>query len=227
MFQLVRSRSRNWNISNRISSRYERRGDRRRVSEVIECEIYGDRRLVVVNQMDQFSSDSGKKNARHRRFVHFLAYVETENDDIEWSLGCCGCAVGNPDIRQQNQSRRRTLSELINDPNMNPPSGNLLLIKERLAKQANTGKTRFTVHANQEMVEENVLYADIVDVLISGEIIENYPEHQRGACCLVCGVTRTKRTLHVCCTTSLDVAIIITVYEPKEPKWLTPYQRNR
>ncbi|MFH1731491.1 MAG: DUF4258 domain-containing protein, partial [Planctomycetota bacterium] len=79
----------------------------------------------------------------------------------------------------------------------------------------------------QEMAEEGVSYADVHDVLSSAQVIENYPEHKRGPCCLICAKTRRARFLHVVCTTSLEAAIIITVYEPKLPKWATPFERGR
>ena len=34
------------------------------------------------------------------------------------------------------------------------------------------------------------------------------------------------RYLHIVCTTSLGLATIITVYEPKLPKWVTPFKRG-
>ena len=85
---------------------------------------------------------------------------------------------------------------------------------------------RITLHGHQAMVEEGVSYEDVRHVLMTGDIIEKYPDHQRGACCLVCGRDAGKRFLHVCCTTNLEVAIIITVYEPKLPKWVTPTIRR-
>jgi hypothetical protein len=30
----------------------------------------------------------------------------------------------------------------------------------------------------------------------------------------------------VVCTTGLEVIVVITVYEPKPPKWATPFQRG-
>ena len=55
---------------------------------------------------------------------------------------------------------------------------------------------------------------------------ENYATHRRGACCLVGGTTRAGRPLHIVCTTAQPVLVIITVYEPKPPKWITPIQRS-
>jgi len=100
-------------------------------------------------------------------------------------------------------------------------------IVDRLRRQAEAEYLRITTHAHQEMVEEDVSLADVIMVLRRATVLENYPEHKRGACCLVLGQTGTGRFLHVVCTTSLDVAILITVYEPKPPKWVTPSERGR
>jgi len=100
-------------------------------------------------------------------------------------------------------------------------------IAARLRKQAVTDAIRITVHAHQEMAEEDVSLEEVCEVLSEGQIIENYPEHKRGACCLVCGHTSVGRYVHVVCTTSLEIVIIITVYEPREPKWATPFARGQ
>ena len=82
-------------------------------------------------------------------------------------------------------------------------------------------------HCQQEMAEEDIDIVDIIDALISGTIIENYPEHHRGGCCPVNGITRKGRPLHVVCTTELPTLVLITAYEPKPPKWVTSSQRRR
>jgi hypothetical protein len=105
--------------------------------------------------------------------------------------------------------------------------GNSDAIADRLHAQAEAESLRITAHAHQEMVEEDVSLEDVIMVLRRATVLENYPDHKRGACCLALGQTGTGRFLHVVCTTSLDVAIIITVYEPKPPKWVTPSQRGR
>jgi len=100
-------------------------------------------------------------------------------------------------------------------------------IAARLRIQAATDAIRVTAHAHQEMAEEDISLEEVYEVLLDGHIVENYPEHKRGACCLVCGHTGDGRYIHVVCTTSLEIAIIITVYEPREPKWPTPFARGQ
>lgn len=99
-------------------------------------------------------------------------------------------------------------------------------IVSRLRQQATADLFRVSVHAHQEMVEENILLSEVEEVLRGATVVENYPEHKRGPCCLICKQTATGRYVHVVCTTSLDLAIIITVYEPKPPKWVTPFKRG-
>lgn len=106
-----------------------------------------------------------------------------------------------------------------------PPDWQVML--EQIRIQAEGENIRVTQHAQQEMTEENIILNDVLEVISTGAILENYPEHQRGACCLLCGFTQNNRPLHVVCTTAQPVLIIITVYEPKLPKWLTPTQRRQ
>ncbi len=100
-------------------------------------------------------------------------------------------------------------------------------IAERLSRQAQTEQIRVTAHAHQEMVEEDILLDDILCVLRRAIVVENYPDHKRGSCCLVYGRSTEGRDVHVVCTSSLDLAIIITVYEPKLPKWKNPFTRSK
>jgi len=100
-------------------------------------------------------------------------------------------------------------------------------IIEQLSRQAKNDQFRITAHAHQEMVEENIRLNDLVDALEQATLIENYPQHRRGPCCLVCGSDKEGIYLHIVCTTSLDPATIITVYEPKSPKWINPFTRGK
>jgi len=97
----------------------------------------------------------------------------------------------------------------------------------RIRSQAIAELVRVTVHAHQEMVEEDINMNELLQAAAAASIIENYPDHRRGPCCLLHGVTRNGRHLHIVCTTSLETLIIITVYEPRPPKWPEPTVRSR
>lgn len=102
------------------------------------------------------------------------------------------------------------------------PASVLVAIRARVAAQ----RFRVSQHAAAEMVEDALTLDDVLHVLGNAVLLENYPDHRRGPCCLVGGTTATSRPVHVVCTSANPVLIIITVYEPTPPKWLSPTQRR-
>src|ERR1039457_2689786 len=101
------------------------------------------------------------------------------------------------------------------------------IVEQIRSSQIRSSQIRFTLHAHQEMVAENFSLDDVLAGLSQSELLENYPGHKRGACALFNGTTLDGRPVHIVCTTDHPVLIVLTVYEPKLPKWLTPTQRNR
>jgi hypothetical protein len=98
----------------------------------------------------------------------------------------------------------------------------------RIQEQARRDELRLTVHAQDEMLDEAFYLEDVIEAITSdvAQVVEDYPTHQRGACCLLYGQTLAGRDVHVVCTTDRKILIIITVYEPLPPKWVTPTQRG-
>lgn len=99
-------------------------------------------------------------------------------------------------------------------------------VLERIRAQGAVENIRITQHAQKEMVEEDIVLDEVLEAIAAGQILEYYPQHRRGACCLLNGLTQDGRPLHIVCTTTRPTLVIITVYEPKPPKWLTPTQRR-
>ena len=102
----------------------------------------------------------------------------------------------------------------------------LASILTHLSNQILTDNVRITVHAQQEMLADQISLDDIYTVIQTGEIIENYPDHRRGACCLLYGDDENENPIHVVCTTVNEMLILITAYRPELPKWITPIQRR-
>jgi hypothetical protein len=98
---------------------------------------------------------------------------------------------------------------------------------ERIRAQAESESIRLTLHAHQEMVEEDYTLDDLFHALRACTLLEDYPEDRRGPSCLVLDYTETRRPVHVVCTTEQRMLIIITVYEPKPPGWTSPTERGR
>ncbi len=106
-------------------------------------------------------------------------------------------------------------------------AGDIGILLQRIREQAQAGEYRLTVHAHQEMWDEDISLSEVLEAIATAHVLENYPEHRRGPCCLLNGQTRQGRPLHIVCTTACEMLILITVYEPKPPKWISPTQRRQ
>lgn len=84
----------------------------------------------------------------------------------------------------------------------------------------------FTRHARREAVEEGISPLEVREAIMNGTILEDYPNDRRGPSCLLYGRSAAGRDLHIVVTTEKIPPRVITVYEPKPPRWLTPTRRR-
>jgi len=98
---------------------------------------------------------------------------------------------------------------------------------DEIKKKVSIGDYRLTIHAFERCVERNVFPDELKDVILSGEIIENYPEDKYVPSCLIHGTSETGKILHVQC--SIDPVWIVTVYDPtlKPEEWDESFKRRR
>jgi Domain of unknown function (DUF4258) len=90
-------------------------------------------------------------------------------------------------------------------------------------------KYRIRIHAVQHMIKEGFSEGDILDVLRTGRMLENYDEEAR---CLILGFFKSggssSTPLHVLCDHSnKDSVDIVTAYIPQKPWWQTETKRGR
>ncbi len=95
-----------------------------------------------------------------------------------------------------------------------------------MQRQVATGDWALSRHARQELDAEVITPTEVREAIATGSILEHYPDAQRGPCCLLSGRTAAGRPLHIVCTTTATPLIIITVYVPQPPKWVTPTERR-
>lgn len=100
-------------------------------------------------------------------------------------------------------------------------------IVARIRRCFERGDVLLSVHARQEMAEESISTDELGEAIATAELLEDYPDHRRGPCCLLFGTTQSGRPLHAVCTTDLASLIVITMYEPTPPRWATPRERGR
>ncbi|MFH0796308.1 MAG: DUF4258 domain-containing protein [Candidatus Omnitrophota bacterium] len=78
---------------------------------------------------------------------------------------------------------------------------------------------RYTKHGLEQRINRNVGSEEIEQVILSGEIIENYPSDKYGPSCLVYGKTKEGRPLHIQIA-FFPMISIVTVYEPNPEEWI-------
>lgn len=73
---------------------------------------------------------------------------------------------------------------------------------------------------------DNLTVAEVEDALLSGRILEHYPDTGRGESCLVAGFTEGGKPIHIVCGRRGEWLVVITVYIPVPPKFKSPYERG-
>jgi len=91
----------------------------------------------------------------------------------------------------------------------------IALIRNKVRK----GDYYWRQHAIERSIERDIAEADVAEVILSGLIIEEYPDDKYGPSCLIYGRTKHSRPIHVQCSLPPDVWII-TVYEPDPNQWV-------
>jgi len=102
------------------------------------------------------------------------------------------------------------------------PASILRLFREAVQKQ----QIKISLHATQEALAENITRSEIEAALLGAQVLEDYPDWWLGPSCLVHGQTQSGRDLHILASYSELPITIITVYEPRLPKWRTPTVRG-
>ena len=79
----------------------------------------------------------------------------------------------------------------------------------------------FLPHAIRQMnkPERMISEVEVQEVVMQGEVIEDYPEDVRGHSCLMVGETTQGRTVHVICSPKDEYLAIITAYIPDPAEW--------
>ena len=78
---------------------------------------------------------------------------------------------------------------------------------------------RFSEHAVKRMIKRFIERFEIQEAIITGEIIEEYPDDKYSTSCLIYGGTKAERELHVQVSLPPKV-VVITAYEPNPSEWI-------
>jgi hypothetical protein len=83
----------------------------------------------------------------------------------------------------------------------------------------------YTHHAEIERRTDELTFAQIEEALLSGEILEQYPDTGRGESCLFVGSAQDV-PIHIVCGWRGEKVALITVYIPRPPKFIDPWTRG-
>lgn len=90
-------------------------------------------------------------------------------------------------------------------------------IRRRVAR----GDFEFSQHAVDQAIIRHISVQELREAIADGEVIEVYPEDKYGPSCLIFGMTRVGRPVHVRCSDpSRPIVKIVTVYEPDPAIWI-------
>lgn len=76
-----------------------------------------------------------------------------------------------------------------------------------------------TIHATKRLEQRGIFLSEIINCIMTGEIIEQYPDDYPYPSCLTLGNLNTKKPLHVVVGTNGNQLWIITAYYPSSEKW--------
>ncbi len=97
------------------------------------------------------------------------------------------------------------------------------MIEIEWIKQAvRNGVYRYSQHGEND----NLTLAEVAQALVNGRILEQYADTGRGESCLVAGFTDNGIPIHIVCGCMGKILVIITVYIPMPPKFITPFERG-
>ena len=66
--------------------------------------------------------------------------------------------------------------------------------------------------------------SEVEAVVMSGEVIEDYPDDPRGHSCLLLGLGQDDRPIHVVCSPKDDYLAAITAYLPDPDQWSSDFK---
>jgi hypothetical protein len=96
-------------------------------------------------------------------------------------------------------------------------------------REAATKRILFLPHAVSQMnsPERMISTQEVRSVVLSGSVIEDYPDDIRGHSCLMLGWGDGGRPVHVVCAPKREYLAVITAYLPDVERWESDWETRR
>lgn len=85
----------------------------------------------------------------------------------------------------------------------------------------------FSEHADEERIKDKLTVAEIEEVILSGEVIEERLDDPRGESRLIVGKTNQGKMLHIVVGSRFNKPVIVTNYIPSKEEWISGKIRKR
>jgi hypothetical protein len=91
-------------------------------------------------------------------------------------------------------------------------------VKESIAEKT----YRLTLNAEIERDADQISMIELEEALLynHAEIIEDYPDDQRGHSFLILGFTKKEQVVHALCSIHEETLVVITIYRPDPDLWI-------
>ena len=97
----------------------------------------------------------------------------------------------------------------------------------KIKKLCRTESIEFSRHVSDRMFQRKIIADEIIEAILNGQIIEEYPDDYPHPSCLILGVTIQERLLHIVVGVTDTKLWIITVYEPNPNKWINNFTKRK
>ena len=101
------------------------------------------------------------------------------------------------------------------------------LIIEELQKICTPENIIITMHAAKRLEQRGIFLKEVINCIMTGEIIEQYPDDYPYPSCLTLGNKDTDKPLHTVVGTNGSQLWIITAYYPISEKWMDDLKTRR
>jgi len=98
---------------------------------------------------------------------------------------------------------------------------------EELRDLCNNKAIKWTTHVLMRLQERGINPSDVKNCILTGEIIEEYPEDFPYPSCLVFGSTVLNKPIHIVAGVGNGIIFIITGYFPTLEKWNDDYKTRK
>lgn len=100
------------------------------------------------------------------------------------------------------------------------------MLLSEIKRLCHQGAIRWTNHVFLRMVNRGIQSENIEEGILSGEIIEDYPDDYPHPSCLILGFSNGK-PIHIVCGSNGEELWIITAYFPNPEKWSSDFKERK